>query len=80
MAAKHTSELLEQLVEKAPDTPIDLEWLLGHLEKRSFGLIVLLLGLLVIIPGVATIAILAIFFPALAIYEFVTKPRPTSKP
>ena len=64
MAAKHTSELLEQLVEKAPDTPIDLEWLLGHLEKRSFGLIVLLLGLLVIIPGVATIAILAIFFPA----------------
>ena len=24
--------------------------------------------------------ILAIFFPALAVYEFVTKPRPTSKP
>jgi hypothetical protein len=24
--------------------------------------------------------ILAIFFPVLAVYEFVTKPRPTSKP
>ena len=64
MAPKHTSELLEELVAKAPDAPVDLEWLLGHLEKRSFGLIVLLLGLLVIIPGVATIAIIAIFFPA----------------
>ena len=63
MAPKHTSELLEELVAKAPDAPVDLEWLLGHLEKRSFGLIVLLLGLLVIIPGVATIAIIAIFFP-----------------
>src|ERR1700744_3454418 len=61
---KHTSELLENLVAKAPNKPIDLEWLLGHLEQRSFGLIVLLLGLLVIIPGVATIAVLAIFFPA----------------
>ena len=64
MAPKHTSELLEELVAKAPDAPVDLEWLLGHLEKRSFGLIVLLLGLLVIIPGVATIAIIAILFPA----------------
>lgn len=62
---KHTSQLLEELVAKAPDDPIDLEWLLGHLEKRSFGLLVLLLGLLVIIPGVGTIAALAIFFPAI---------------
>lgn len=64
MAPKHTSEILEELVAKAPDASVDLQWLLGHLEKRSFGLIVLLLGLLVIVPGVATIAILAIFFPA----------------
>src|ERR1700761_9053179 len=72
---KHTSELLEQLVAKAPDTPVDLEWLLGHLEKRSFGLIVLLLGLLVIIPGVATIAILAIFFPAVEMMLGRSTPR-----
>src|SRR5580692_9934399 len=52
----HTSELLEQLVAKAPDGPVDLEWLLGHLDKRSFGLLLLLLGLLVIVPGVASIA------------------------
>lgn len=64
MAPKHTSQLLEDLVAKAPDGAVDLEWLLGHLEKRSFGLLVLLLGLLVIVPGIATVAILAIFFPA----------------
>jgi hypothetical protein len=65
LALKHTSQLLEELVAKAPDGAVDLEWLLVHLEKRSFGLLVLMLGLLVMIPGVATIAILAMFFPAI---------------
>jgi hypothetical protein len=51
LARPHTSELLEELVSKAPDGPVDLEWLLGHLDKRSFGLPMLLLGLLVIIPA-----------------------------
>jgi len=59
-----TSELLEELVAKAPDGPVDLEWLLTNLDRRSFGLLLLLLGLLVIIPGVATIATLALLFPA----------------
>jgi hypothetical protein len=60
----HTSELLDDLVSRAPDGPVDLDWLLTHLDRRSFGLLVLLLGLLVIIPGVATIATLALLFPA----------------
>jgi hypothetical protein len=64
LAPTHTSELLDELVAKAPDGPVDLEWLLGRLDRRSFGLLLLLLGLLVIIPGVATIATLALLFPA----------------
>jgi hypothetical protein len=63
LAHTHTSELLEDIVAQAPDGPVDLDWLLRHLDRRSFGLLVLLLGLLVIIPGVATIATLALFFP-----------------
>jgi hypothetical protein len=59
-----TSQLLDELVAQAPDGPVDLEWLLSHLDRRSFGLLLLLLGLLVIIPGVATIATLALLFPA----------------
>jgi hypothetical protein len=64
LAPTHTSELLDELVAQAPDGPVDLEWLLGRLDRRSFGLLLLLLGLLVIIPGVATIATLALLFPA----------------
>jgi hypothetical protein len=64
LAPTPTSELLDELVAQAPDGPVDLEWLLGHLDRRSFGLLLLLLGLLVIIPGVATIATLALLFPA----------------
>jgi hypothetical protein len=60
----HTSELLEKLVAQAPDGPVDLDWLLGHLDKRSFGLLLLLLGLLVIVPGVASIACLIVLFPS----------------
>jgi hypothetical protein len=51
LAHTHTSELLEKLVAQAPDGPVDLDWLLGHLDKRSFGLLLLLLGLLVIGPA-----------------------------
>jgi hypothetical protein len=64
LSPPQTSQILEELVAKAPDGPVDLEWLLGNLDKRSFGLLLLLLGLLVIIPGVATIATLALLFPA----------------
>src|ERR1700733_14003477 len=61
---KHPSELLEELVSQAPDGPVDLEWLLKHLDRRSFGLLLLLLGLLVIIPGVATVATGMLVFPS----------------
>jgi hypothetical protein len=56
---KHTSDLLEELVSQEPDGPVDLDWLLGHLDRRSFGLLLLLL---VIIPGVATVATVMLFF------------------
>jgi hypothetical protein len=64
LAHTHTSELLEELVSQAPDGPVDLDWLLGHLDKRAFGLLLLLLGLLVIVPGVASIASLMALFPS----------------
>ena len=39
---------------QAPDGHVNLDWLLGHLDRRSFGLTPVALGLLVIIPGVAS--------------------------
>jgi hypothetical protein len=61
---RHTSDLLAELVSQVPDGPIDLDWLLGHLDRRSFGLILFIVGLLVVIPGVATVATIVLLFPA----------------
>jgi hypothetical protein len=75
LAHTHTSELLEELVAQAPDGPVDLDWLLGHLDKRSFGLLLLLLGLLVIVPGIASIASLTVIFPSVEM--MLGRSRPT---
>jgi len=69
-----TSEILEDLVSEFPHGSVDLEWLLGRLDKHSFGLLLLLLGLLVIIPGIATIATLAIIFPSFEMVLGLSRP------
>jgi hypothetical protein len=71
----HTSVLVEELVAQAPGGPVDLDWLLSHLDKRSFGLLLLLLGLLVIVPGVASIASLMVLFPSVEM--MMGRSRPT---
>jgi Exopolysaccharide synthesis, ExoD len=75
LAHTHTSVLIEELVAQAPDGPVDLDWLLGHLAKRSFGLLLLLLGLLVIVPGVASIATLMVIFPSVEMMLAAAGPR-----
>jgi hypothetical protein len=74
LAHTHTSELLDELISQAPEGPVDLDWLLSHLDRRSFGLILLLLGLLMIIPGVATIATVMIAFPSVEMVLGRSKP------
>jgi hypothetical protein len=71
----HTSVWIEELVAQAPGGPVDLDWLLNHLDKRSFGLLLLLLGLLVIVPGVASIASLMVLFPSVEM--MMGRSRPT---
>jgi hypothetical protein len=75
LAYTHTSVLLKELVAQAPDGPVDLDWLLGRLNKRSFGLLLLLLGLLVIVPGLASIATLIVIFPSVEM--MLGRSRPT---
>ncbi|MFH5927171.1 exopolysaccharide biosynthesis protein [Roseomonas xinghualingensis] len=47
-----TSRLLERLAAEAPDE-VTLAWLLAQLEERSFGIVLLLLGLLGVLPAVS---------------------------
>lgn len=59
-----TSVLLEGLMREAPGNSVSLGWLIERLGPRSFGLVLLLLGLLALLPGVAIAAGLLLAIPA----------------
>jgi len=60
-----TSVVLARLIHDAPAGRVTLAWLMDHLHTRSFGIILLLLGVCGLLPGVSPIAGLLLFIPAL---------------
>ncbi len=60
-----TSVVLARLIHDAPAGPVTLAWLMVHLHTRSFGIILLLLGVCGLLPVVSPIAGLLLFIPAL---------------
>jgi hypothetical protein len=73
-----TSVALAQLLNEAPRDHVSLAWLIGRLQKRSFGLLMLLLALLGLAPGVATLSGFLLAFPAIQMIlgrESPTLPR-----
>src|SRR4051794_18370335 len=46
-----TSVILRDLVESAPADHVTLSWLLDSLRERSFGIVMLLLALVSLVPG-----------------------------
>jgi hypothetical protein len=59
-----TSVVLQRLHDEAPPGHFTLGWLMGHLRKRSFGMIMLLLALVAMVPGISIIAGLLLMIPA----------------
>jgi hypothetical protein len=59
-----TSVVLSDLLGDAPAEHVTLGWLMGRLGDRSFGVVLLLLGLLDLLPGVATFAGVLLVVPA----------------
>jgi hypothetical protein len=59
------SDVLLQMLDSLPPDHFTLRWLSGYLQRRSFGLIVLILALVAMIPGVSYIAGLLLFAPAI---------------
>jgi hypothetical protein len=45
-----TSLVLQELLDEAPQDHFTLDWLIGSLPERSFGIVMLLLGLLAMVP------------------------------
>jgi len=63
----HTSTVLEQLVNDVVGEHFTLDWLVSSLPNRSFGMIILFLGFLTMIPLVGILARLIILFLLLQI-------------
>jgi hypothetical protein len=55
-ARRPTSAVLRDLLGDAPQEQVTLGWLLDRLGSRSFGVALLLLGMLGLLPGVSVVA------------------------
>ena len=59
-----TSRVLRALLDEATAERVSLGWLMDRLGERSFGIILLLLAFLALIPGVSPIAGILLTVPA----------------
>lgn len=60
-----TSEILEGLLAEAPAEQVTLAWVVGRLRERSFGIVMLLVALVGLVPGIASVAGLLLAVPAI---------------
>jgi hypothetical protein len=60
-----TSAILDRLIREAPVAEITLAWIVERLDRRSFGLMMLVLGIFGLLPGISTFAALMLIFPAI---------------
>lgn len=59
-----TSVILERLARDAPPEGVTLAWILGNLRERSFGIVMLLIGLAGLLPGVSPVVGILLAIPA----------------
>jgi hypothetical protein len=59
-----TSAVLQRLHDEVPANHFTLGWLMHILRRRSFGIIMLLLALVAIVPGLSIVAGLLLMIPA----------------
>lgn len=60
-----TSVILETLVRDAPSGEVTLGWILASLRERSFGIVMLLIALVGLLPGVSALAGVLLAVPAI---------------
>jgi hypothetical protein len=73
-----TSKVLARLIDEAPPDSVSLAWLTSQLEKRAFGVLMLVVALFSLAPGVVHVAALILAFPAIQMilgYERPTLPQ-----
>jgi len=69
-----TSALLEALLAEAQGAEVTIDWLIERLGERSFGMLLMLFGLVAMLPGVSAAAAIALMLPAGQM--ILARPRP----
>ncbi len=64
LARTPTSAVLGGLLGEAPAEHVTLDWLMGRLGDRSFGIVLLLLAILGLLPGASAFAAVLLMVPA----------------
>ena len=64
-----TSEILQRLHDASPKEHFTLGWLMSMLDKRSFGLIMLMCAVVAVVPGVSIVAGLLLIIVAVQMIE-----------
>jgi hypothetical protein len=59
-----TSVVLEELLKDAPPDHVTIAWLMGSLRERSFGVVMLLMALVGLVPGASTLIGVLLSVPA----------------
>lgn len=59
-----TSVILEDLIRDAP-TAVTLEWVVASLRERSFGIVMLLISLVALVPGISPLVGVMLAVPAI---------------
>jgi hypothetical protein len=59
-----TSVILEGLVRDAPADDVSLEWVVAHLRERSFGIVMLLVSVVGLVPGTSPLVAVLLAIPA----------------
>jgi len=59
------SEVLQELLDNLPPDHFTLGWLSSHLHRRSFGVVVLVLALIAMVPGISYLAGVLLLAPAI---------------
>ena len=64
LARTPTSTVLDGLLGEAPAGQVTLDWLMGRLGDRSFGVVLLLLAIFGLLPGASAVAAVLLMVPA----------------
>lgn len=63
-----TSVILEGLVRDAPTGHVTLEWIIANLRERSFGIVMLLVALVGLVPGASSLIGILLAIPAIQMF------------